>query len=128
MAHWTRAGLALVLISWQVPWTRAHFNMLLPESASIKKNEEITIVYQWGHPFEHQLFDAPLPESFSVVSPDGEKTDLKARLNKIEQQVGQDKKVAAFHVRFKSSVRGDYVFVLNSPPIWMEEDQEFLQD
>src|SRR5205085_632150 len=31
-------------------------------------------------------------------------------------------------LRFTPEQRGDYVFVLTSPPIWMEEDQEFLQD
>ena len=49
----------------------AHFNMLLPEKPSAKRGEAITIVYQWGHPFEHQLFDAALPKKLIVRTPDG---------------------------------------------------------
>jgi hypothetical protein len=34
----------------------AHFNMLLPDKPSAKKGEDVVITYQWGHPFELQLF------------------------------------------------------------------------
>ncbi len=40
----------------------AHYNMLLPEKWAAKKDEPVPFTYQWGHPFEHQLFDAPAPE------------------------------------------------------------------
>ena len=39
---------------------QAHYNMLLPSSSWAKKGEVVTFTYQWGHPFEHQLFDALL--------------------------------------------------------------------
>ena len=32
-------------------------------TARVKKGEAVTVLYQWGHPFEHQLFDAPSPGS-----------------------------------------------------------------
>jgi uncharacterized GH25 family protein len=105
----------------------AHFNMLLPQSASAKKDEAVTLTYQWGHPFEHQLFDAPAPESVVVVAPDGTKTDLTKSLEKI-MLPGGDKKVTAYRLKFTPDQRGDYVFVLRTPPIWMEEDGEYLQD
>ncbi len=106
----------------------AHYNMLLPQAASAKKGEPVTFVYQWGHPFEHQLFDAPAPEAIVVLSPDGKKADLSKASEKVTVLTADQKKVAGYRLRFTPEERGDYVFVLSTPPIWIEEDQEFLQD
>jgi uncharacterized GH25 family protein len=110
----------------------AHFNMLLPQTASAKKGETVTIIYQWGHPFEHQLFDAPQPQSLIVLYPDGKRVELTDKLEKINRartvSEGKDKEATAYQLRFTPPERGDYVFVLRTPPIWMEEDGEFLQD
>jgi cobalt/nickel transport protein len=102
--------------------------MLLPDKSSLKKGETVTFTYQWGHPYEHQLFDAPAPESLVVVAPDGTKSDLLKSLSKIEVPAGEGKKVTAFQFRFTVEQRGDYVFLLRPPPIWMEDEQEFYQD
>jgi uncharacterized GH25 family protein len=107
---------------------QAHFNMLLPETSSVKKGNQVTLVYQWGHPFEHQLFDAPAPQSVFVFAPDGKKTDLTKTLTPITLPGADNKMVTAYRFRFTPEQRGDYTFVLNTPPIWMDEDQEFLQD
>jgi uncharacterized GH25 family protein len=107
--------------------TAAHFNMLLPDSASAKKGEVVTFTYQWGHPFEHQLFDAPAPARLTVIAPDGKKIDLGGRLHKTTRKAG-DKEVTAYEVRFTPAERGDHVVVLQTPPIWMEEEGEFWQD
>jgi uncharacterized GH25 family protein len=101
--------------------------MLLPQSASAKKGETVTITYQWGHPFEHQLFDAPQPENLLVLLPDGKRIDLTDNLVKTTSKAG-DKEATAYQLRFTPQERGDHVFVLRTPPIWMEEDGEFLQD
>lgn len=106
----------------------AHFNMLLPQTASAKKGEPVTFVYQWGHPYEHELFDAPRPESLTAIAPDGTRTDLLPGLEKLEVPAGGVKKADAFQFRFTPTLRGDYVFVLKAAPIWMEEDGEFFQD
>jgi uncharacterized GH25 family protein len=105
----------------------AHFNMLFPDRASAKKGEEVILTYQWGHPFEHQLFDAPAPESLIVLAPDGKQTDLSKSLEKITLSEG-GKKVTAYRLHFTPPERGDYVFILKTPPIWMGEEQEYLQD
>jgi cobalt/nickel transport protein len=105
----------------------AHFNMLLPQTASAKKGETITLTYQWGHPFEHQLFDAPQPQSLIALGPDGQRIELTDKLVKTTRKAG-DKEATAYRIRFTPQQRGDYVFVLRTPPIWMEEDGEFLQD
>jgi cobalt/nickel transport protein len=105
-----------------------HFNMLLPQMASVKRRESVTLVYQWGHPFEHQLFNAPQPESVVVLSPDGTKIDLTGKWKKVTRPVAGKDGASAYQLEFTPADRGDYVFVLHTPPIWIEEDQEFLQD
>jgi cobalt/nickel transport protein len=119
--------LAPALLALLVSSATAHFNMLLPSSASAKKGEVVTFTYQWGHPFEHQLFDAPQPVSVVVLSPDGKKTDLTKSLVKTTVPA-EGKKVVAYQFKFTPEQRGDYVFLLQPPPIFMEEDGEFLQD
>lgn len=106
----------------------AHYTMLLPRAATWKKGEAVTFTCQWGHPFEHQLFDTPLPESVTVVAPDGKKTELTGTLKKTALAAGKGKKVTAYQFRYTPTQRGDYLFLLRTPPIWMEEDKEFLQD
>ncbi len=107
---------------------RAHYNMLLPETASAKRKQAVAILYQWGHPFEHQLFDAPAPESVVVVGPDGKKADLTRELEKVPVAGTDGKKAGAYRFRFTPPRRGDYQLVLRTPPIWMADEKVYLQD
>ena len=106
----------------------AHYNMLLPASASGKKGEAMTFTYQWGHPFEHQLFDAPKPESVSVRAPGSKTEDLSNTLEKVALPAGEGKTVTGYRFKYTPEQRGDYVFVLKMPPIFLEEEAEFVQD
>jgi cobalt/nickel transport protein len=129
MAHHFR--LALTLLAWMLvgsSFAEAHYNMLLPERASAKKDAPVTFIYQWGHPFEQQLFDAPAPTRLAVFAPDGKEGDLTKALEKVKSVTADGKQVTAYRLRFKPDQRGDYTFVLYTPPIWMEEDKEFVQD
>ncbi len=108
--------------------SQAHFNMLLPQTASAKKGEPVTFIYQWGHPFEHELFDAPRPEAVAVLAPDGARSDLLPTLEKTEIPAAEGKKVTAYKFCFTPPARGDYVFLLRTPSIWMQEDGEYFQD
>jgi uncharacterized GH25 family protein len=121
-------AVALAWLGWPVAPAPAHYNMLLPHAAAAKKGEAVAFTYQWGHPFEHQLFDAPQPQSVIVRAPDGKKADLTRALEKVALRAGKDKKVVGYRFRFTPGARGDYVFLLHTPPIWMEEDGEFLED
>ncbi len=120
--------LAATLVAVSAGPAGAHYNMLLPERHSVKKDEAVTLTYQWGHPFEHQLFDAPAPEKLTVLAPDGKATDLTKSLEKTTVPAAEGKKVTAYQLKFTPEQRGDYVFVLQTPPIWMEEEEEFFQD
>ncbi|MBV9123047.1 MAG: DUF4198 domain-containing protein [Planctomycetes bacterium] len=118
----------IALLGLAVSSAGAHYNMLQPEPASTKRGTPVSITYRWGHPFEHQLFQAPAPAGFFVLSPEGKKTDLLPMLEKAEEPGVEQKPVTIYRLRFTPEQRGDYLFVLNTPPIWMEEDQEYLQD
>jgi cobalt/nickel transport protein len=103
----------------------AHFNMLLPERASARRGDAITFLYQWGHPFEHQLFDAPAPESLVVRAPDGRRTTPELREVALP---AADRKVRGYRFGLTAERRGDYVLLLRTRPIWMPDEQEFLHD
>ena len=106
----------------------AHYNLLLPDAASAKKGQPVMLTYQWGHPFEHQLFDAPAPKRLLVAGPDGKVVDLTRKLEKVALPGEKGKKMTAYRLRFTPGQRGDYVFVLRTPPIWLEEDETFVED
>ncbi len=103
---------------------RAHFNMLLPDRPSARKGEAVTFTYQWGHPFEHQLFDAPTPEAVEVYPAAGPRV----LTGTLEPGTAAGTKARVYRFRYTTEDRRDYVFALRSPPIWMEEEQLFFQD
>jgi cobalt/nickel transport protein len=123
-----RTTLALSLPLLLAGSAAAHFNMLLPNRASARKGgEEVLFTYEWGHPFEHELFDAPAPEAVTALGPDGKTVDLTKSLEKTTAPAG-DRKVTTYLFRFTPEQRGDYVFLLRTPPIWMDDEQEYWQD
>jgi cobalt/nickel transport protein len=105
-----------------------HYNMLIPQTPSTKRGLPVSIVYQWGHPFEHQLFDAPLPSMFAIFDPSGRRLVMGAKLERAKESNSGGKDVTVYRTLFTPDKRGDYVLTLATPPIWMEEDREFLQD
>jgi cobalt/nickel transport protein len=107
---------------------RAHYQMLLPETASAKLDQEVTILYQWGHPFEHQLFDAPRPRQVYIIAPGGKRTLVGKTLEEVTITTKEDAKVITYRFRFTPRQRGDYLLVLETPPIWMKAEQAFFQD
>ncbi len=106
----------------------AHYHMLLPGAPSGERNKPVSITFQLGHPYEHQLFDASRPESVAAFTPDGKEIDLIKGLSKIEVAGTDGKKVAAYNINFTPSQRGDYTLVANTEAIWMDEEKEFWQD
>ena len=110
-----------------VPAANAHFHMLIPSKDSVKTNQSVTLTYQFGHPFECEMFDAQKPARARVFAPDGKETDLLAQLEKIDLPVRGGKRVA-YRVKFTPSHRGDHVFVFESPPVWMNDEKHFLRD
>ncbi|MBY0522622.1 MAG: DUF4198 domain-containing protein [Gemmataceae bacterium] len=123
-----RSVLALTVVSLFAASASAHYNMLLPDKHSVAKGDSVTFTYQWGHPYEHQLFDAPAPDSIIVVAPDGKATTYPGKFAQPVKLPSGDKKVTAYRFSFKPDQRGDYLVVLKTPPIWMEEEKEFYQD
>src|SRR5207245_2506988 len=93
-------GLGLLVFGLLAGEATAHYNMLLPQSAAARRGEPVTITYQWGHPFEHQLFDAPSPVSLAVFAPDGKKSDLKMAMEGVSVPGMDGKKASTFQFRF----------------------------
>lgn len=121
--------LGVLLVSVAASGVRAHYNIVLPATPSAKKGEEVAFTYLWGHPFEHEVFDAPRPIKVNVLFPDGEThKDLTATLEAGKQAGRDDKSIASWKFRFTPQQRGDHTFFLETPPIWLETDKEFVQD
>lgn len=121
-----RIGAMILLLSCTTT-SFAHYNMLMPDKAWANKGEKVTFTYQFGHPFEHELFDAPEPKAVIVILPDG-KTQKIEKFTKIELKGADGKKVTGYNFVYEPATRGDHTFVLQTPPIWMEESKEFWQD
>jgi cobalt/nickel transport protein len=126
MASSFRKTLAVLLFAFSANSSFAHFSMLLPDKASIKKGETVTLTYQWGHPFEHQLFDALAPSSVHFNSRLGPQPPI----GNLEEGFVTDgtKKVRVFRWSYTPDERRDYVFLIETQPIWMEEEGTFFQD
>jgi uncharacterized GH25 family protein len=123
-----RLGLVLCSVAFVPTFASAHYPMLFPSLPSVQRGQHVQIRYQWGHPFEHQLFNALNPESLIVHTPEGKLLDLTRMLQKSQVDRGENKVVDAYAMDFVAQERGDYMFRLQLPAIWMEDDQEFLED
>jgi uncharacterized GH25 family protein len=102
--------------------------MLLPDKPSTRTGEVVTLTYQFGHPFEHQLFDTQAPKQLLVVAPDGTRTDLTAKLEKVAVDGADGKKVTAYRAPFTPEKRGDYLVIAVAPPVTVEGEKLPLQD
>lgn len=107
----------------------AHYNMLLPDKPWANKDEKVAFTYQFGHPFEHELFDAPKPAALVLITPKGQKKplDVDKTFSKIELPGSDGKKVSAWKFDFTPAERGDHTFVLKTPKIKIDEN-EFVED
>jgi cobalt/nickel transport protein len=105
-----------------------HYHILLPQSPATARDKPVSFTLQWGHPFEHQLFDARKPESLVVLSPDRKTTDLLKTLKEGTLKSPDGKAAAIYYFAYTPTRRGDFAFVLTTPPVWMEEEKEFYQD
>ena len=122
-----RIGLAL--IAWVLLATPgfAHYNMLLPNKPWADKGEKVTLTYQFGHPFEHELSDAPKPVALVVITPKGmtEILDIEKVLTPIKKDGADGKKVTAWQFDYTPTERGDYTFMLKTAKIKHDEDKSY---
>ena len=103
--------------------SRAHYHILLPDKPSAKTGEKVTLTYQFGHPFEHQLFDADAPAEAYVLAPDGKKIDLLESMKEVTLE-----KKKAFTFTFVPEVRGDYIAVVATKEFKLEDEKLPLSD
>lgn len=107
---------------------QAHYTMLLPDPPLAQRGQSVTVYYQWGHAFEHQLFDAPAPQQVVVLTPGGARQDLTRLLEAVSLAGEKGQQVRAWRLRYVPPQRGDYVLLASGPPIWMPEERLFYQD
>ncbi len=102
----------------------AHFSMFLPSKPWAEKGEKITFTYQFGHPFEHELDDAPKPAALRVFNPRGatQDLDIDKTFVAIKKDGADGKKVTAWQFDFTPTERGDYTFALKTAFIKHEKD------
>ncbi len=128
MRNLLRLILALLTLTLSATLAPAHYHILLPDKHSVKKDESVTLLYRWGHPFEHQLFAAPPPQSLLVIAPDGKVANLTKQLEKIKQATPDNKEVVAYRLKFTPNQRGDYTFCLVAAPVFLKEDNVIVMD
>ena len=107
---------------------QAHYHMLLPDKPAAKTDEVVTLTYQFGHPFEHQLFDTSPPKQLFVLAPDGTKTDLTDKLEKVAADGADGKKVTTFRASFTPKNRGDHIVIAVAAPVKVDGEPHPLHD
>jgi uncharacterized GH25 family protein len=118
--------LALSLFLLPIVSAHAHYHMLLAGRPAVKAGEKVTVTYQFGHPFESQLFNTDKPEKATLYSPEGEATDVLEKF--LKGQGPGDTKLTLYTFAFEPAKRGDYTLVVEAPPVWMEDEKHFLRD
>jgi uncharacterized GH25 family protein len=124
-----RFSLFAFMLGWVVASpVRAHYHMLLPDRHSVKSGDRVIVTYQFGHPFEHVLSDAEKPVRVVAFTPDRKSIDLVPTLEKVEVPGADGKKVVAYRFTFQPPGRGDFTLLVESPPVWMEDEKHFIHD
>lgn len=116
-----------MLVAW-LPCSSAHYHMLIPNKPSVKTGDEIAVVYQFGHPFEHEIADVMEPIATLVHLPDGKVLDVKSKLRKIEIAGGNARKHVGFQLTYKPEHRGDHILVFSAPPVMHEGERIPVRD
>jgi cobalt/nickel transport protein len=116
-------GAAFLIVGCCTTVSFAHYNILLPDKPWTQKGEKVTFTYQYGHPFEHEMFDAPKPAGLVVLLPGGkqETLDIDKTLTKIEVPGADGKKVTAWQFHYTPAERGGHIFALKTPRIKHQE-------
>jgi uncharacterized GH25 family protein len=124
----SRAFVALLSAALIAAPVSAHYNMLLPSAPWAKTGEKVTFTHQWGHPFEHELSDAPPIHKLHVILPDGKRTDLAGSVEPIKVPGADGKAVTAHRFQYTPLQRGDHTFVLATKPVYLADLQESVED
>jgi uncharacterized GH25 family protein len=106
----------------------AHYHMLIPDRHSIKNGDKITLVYQFGHPLERELFNVAAPESATVIAPDGKATDVTKQLVKFEIPLEKEMTAIAYKLEWTAPSRGDFIFLFKLAIEYSDEEKTATED
>ena len=101
--------------------------MLLPNKSSVKKGEEVILTFQYGHPFEHQLFNASKPQRTFVVTPEGKHVNVISKLEETKDGQGDKKSLRLFSSTLRKSA-AIHLVMIRSPPHTIEGKKEAVVD
>lgn len=118
------SALALLLLA---SASQAHYHMLIPDKPSAKKGEEVSVICQFGHPFESELSTMFAPQEMILIGPGGKRTDVTKNLEKVSLK-GIKGKVDGYRLKFTPDQRGDYVIEMTSAPTALPDTKETIQD
>ncbi|MBL8864267.1 MAG: DUF4198 domain-containing protein [Planctomycetia bacterium] len=108
--------------------SQAHYHVLLPDKTDVAAGEEVKWTFRFGHPFEHEFFDASAPAAVYVVHPDGTRTDLTKSIEKYTFAGSGGKMVAGYRFAFAPPKRGDYTLVAVAPAVTVQGEDLPLKD
>ena len=128
MKHKPRTTVALVLLGLLTSSASAHYSMLLPQTASAKRDRKVPSCTSTAIRSNTNFWMPLAIQDIFVLTPDSKKSDLSKGIDKDHHPRRGRKMVSVYRWRFTPGQRGDYVFVLSTPPVWMEEEHEFWQD
>ena len=120
----TLSAFALLLLA---SASQAHYHMLIPDKPSAKKGEEVTVTFQFGHPFECELSNMLAPHQVVLYSLGLGGTDVTKKLEKVSLK-GAKGKVDGYRLKFTPDKRGDYVIEMISAPTILPGEKETIQD
>lgn len=107
---------------------QAHYHVLLPDKSDVAAGDEVKWSYRFGHPFEHEFFDASAPAAVYVVHPDGTRTDLTKTIEKYTFAGSAGKMVAGYRFAFTPPKRGDFTVVAVAPAVTLQGEDLPLKD
>jgi cobalt/nickel transport protein len=105
----------------------AHFHMLFPETGG-KSGKKFDFVYRWGHPFEHEMFDAARPDNVLVLDPDGK--PIQVKLNDLKEFKLENCTAYRIPVEIPQGAKagGDFLIAVTAPEIFDKDSAVILAD
>jgi cobalt/nickel transport protein len=106
----------------------AQCHILTLDKPSVAVEQAVTCSLRFGHPFKHQILTAQKPARVAVKAPDGSTADLSAKVERVENTGPNGREIVAFQWKYTPAQRGDYLVTVETQPIWIPEQSEFVVD
>ena len=106
----------------------AQSHILLLDKSSVAADQVVTCSLRFGRPFAHQMLPVQRPTHAAVRLPDGTSADLLPKLDRVENNTPDGASITSFEWKYTPTQRGDYTFIVRTAPIWIAEQNIFVED